>query len=824
MELLVFVVILAGILVSLLGIHLFLLKPLSRKSFEDVLKEKRELREKILGANSNATKQVKDSSNKKAKKLNKKAQPQKQKTNIVTKDSDQDSAEVESDSNSSESQMEEEINPLSYAKKVVNTSVEYVETKAFPISDTHGKKKENKQNHGKKNKQKTGILLNKTEPVLVKQEAAPEINHFEEIHPKDAVEIARLQKEEETSKQKTQPKDQRKTKNKEYPKPSPKSTVVDDIPTAASIIPTANTALVAVEHKTATTTNVPSKDKSNKKKKNELITQQLAAEVQDAANVQSLVRILANAELPRNDIQILIDFLLNKQQDTLTKDPSEWNDPSDPLQKLKKQLQEKENLLLEEQKGAAGLHAKLKELRQELNSEKTQTGAVVKSYNEELNAKRLEIQNITQQMQMVSEKFAAEKQTLSHQYIQLQTKYAQLCEKHAAAQDSAATVAQLTENMEILQRELLTKGQLLNEKLQIEEELLKTKTEYEILLRGKDELIQQRMQEIGAYENEVQQLRIVVNQKDELTKTCQQQAYDLEQLKAQVTELQTKQKHAAAAVVAAAAANTQAEETSKVEIRNLQNALDSSKTELTVCRSDLLDSKAKIAEHEQVIKDLRTREDNLQKQIEEQKAKNNELSEASKKSSNHITEVTPKVDIDQVILEEQNRTKDLLIKLLPSEIVSALPVDTSDFHSWLECTVSCIREQQESIRISSTSNNTNEMHVNYNNYPSRSSSCSANDSSRLYESNDTQSGQNDDTSNNRNGEPELDSQDDNQTLVLRNEQLQKTVDQYKTIIADTEVMLKNLESKVIEQDIHWRSVVQAKEKELNLLKSAGALQ
>lgn len=37
-------------------------------------------------------------------------------------------------------------------------------------------------------------------------------------------------------------------------------------------------------------------------------------------------------------------------------------------------------------------------------------------------------------------------------------------------------------------------------------------------------------------------------------------------------------------------------------------------------------------------------------------------------------------------------------------------------------------------------------------------------------------------------------------------------------------MLKNLESKVIEQDIHWRSVVQAKEKELTLLKTAGAMQ
>lgn len=46
----------------------------------------------------------------------------------------------------------------------------------------------------------------------------------------------------------------------------------------------------------------------------------------------------------------------------------------------------------------------------------------------------------------------------------------------------------------------------------------------------------------------------------------------------------------------------------------------------------------------------------------------------------------------------------------------------------------------------------------------------------------------------------------------------------KFSIPSQEMMLKNLESKVIEQDIHWRSVVQAKDKELNLLKSAGALQ
>lgn len=279
-------------------------------------------------------------------------------------------------------------------------------------------------------------------------------------------------KKEEEVKAKSHPKDQRKQKNKEHAKPPLiKTSAVEEIPVAPAVVTpvvAANpVAVPAAEVKSSA--NVVNKDKSNKKKKNELITQQLAAEVHDAVNVQSLVRILAKADLPRNDIQILIDFLLNKQQDTLTKDPSEWNDPSDPLQKLKKQLQEKQNQLDEEQKGAAGLHAKLKELRQELNSEKSQASAVVKGFNEELNNKKLEVQSLSQQLQLVSDKYSAEKQALTHQFQQLQAKYVQLSEKHAAAQEGVASVAQLNENMQILQRELMTKSQLLNEKLQVEE-------------------------------------------------------------------------------------------------------------------------------------------------------------------------------------------------------------------------------------------------------------------------------------------------------------------------------------------------------------------
>ncbi|XP_039435508.1 myosin-13 isoform X2 [Culex pipiens pallens] len=859
MDLSVLIVMFVATLLVLVGLYFFLMKPLAGKSYEEMQKEKLAMREKIMGTGAGAAtsaKSSKDNANKKTKKVNKNKQQQKQKAAV--KDSDQDSV-VETES--AESEFEEEINPLTYAKKKVNASVEYAETEAFALNaDGHGKKKD-KPNQGKKNnKQKGGILLNKSEPVLVKQESAQEINHFEEIHPKDALEIARQHKEEDAKKSqpkevadkarqpaaattaavkkeeevktKSHPKDQRKQKNKENAKPPlTKTSAVEEIPVVPAVVaPVVMANPVAAPAEVKSSANVVNKDKSNKKKKNELITQQLAAEVHDAVNVQSLVRILAKADLPRNDIQILIDFLLNKQQDTLTKDPSEWNDPSDPLQKLKKQLQEKQNQLDEEQKGAAGLHAKLKELRQELNSEKSQASAVVKGFNEELNNKKLEVQSLSQQLQLVSDKYSAEKQALTHQFQQLQAKYVQLSEKHAAAQEGVASVAQLNENMQILQRELMTKSQLLNEKLQVEEELLKKKTEYEMLLRSKDEALQQRAQDVAAYEAELQQLRVVATQKDELAKSCQQQSFEIDQLKSQLGELQLKQKQAAAA-------SNQVEESSKVELRNLQNALDSSKTELAGCRAELVAAKSRSGDQDQQLKELRVREEDLQKQLHEQREKNNELTAAASKiASNHVVveAPAPKVDIDKVILEEQNRTKDLLVKLLPTEIVSALPLDAANFYSWLESTVVCIQEQQqECIRTATeaaaaaaaaaasvavtttTTNSNNSTEVGHLNCNSRSS----NNNSSLYENNDA----NGNDGSNKNGAPEGDLEDQ-QVLAQRNEQLQKTVDQYKTIIADTEIMLKNLESKVIEQDIHWRSVVQAKEKELNLLKSAGAMQ
>ncbi|EAA44829.5 AGAP003043-PB [Anopheles gambiae str. PEST] len=928
------VIVLFFSLMSMLFISRFLPKG---KSFEEMLKEKREMREKILGltspsttTGSSSTKSSKESANKRTKKTHAGGGNQNQKNRNAKQQQQQhqrvEVVEKESDGNSSESPLEEEINPLTYGAKkrtgqATNLTVEYAETEAFPLSENAGgnKKKDNKQQQGgKKNKQKSagGILVNKSEPVLVKSvETVPEMNHFAEIHPKDALEIARQQKHEEDTKggKHPAPKEQRNRNKKDnQSKQSPKTAAGGGTNNAAESqqqqqqqqhhhhhqnAPAANVAHAGeskkkqheatADNNKSSTAVAAQKDKSNKKKKNELITQELAVEMADAVNVHSLVNILNKTDLPRNDIQILIDFLLNKQQDTLAKDPSEWNDPSDPLQKLKKQLQEKESALLEEQQAAAGLQAKLKELRQELNGEKMHTGAVLKGYVEELNNKKQEVQNLSQELNMLRDKLANEKQTMSMQFQQLQAKYLQLSKEHASTQDHGATIAQLNNDLQLLQQELMAKNQLLSEKLQSEEEMMKKKTEYEHILRNNDELMRQRVQELTAYENDLRQLRLELSQKDELSQTCQQQSYEIEQLKA---ELQAKQKQAHAAASAAAAAahtHSQADESNRVEIRNLQNALDSTKSKLEVYRSELVECKSLMTDYKQQANELKAKEEQLQKQLEEQRQKNDNLRtknwklvEALQDAERRRGPTTPaaandveqqqklanssaeKVDVGKVILEEQNRTKDLLVQLLqPTGVVSALPVDATDFQSWLEATVGCIKEQYEHLQQSHTTTTTtttsssstssgssgvNNASVVTNSHPEQSSgtanSNNSDSSSRLNSSSNIIANNNLNTNSsvnsslhehandgavvNKNGATggsDSGAEDDQQTMALRYEQMQKTVDQYKTIIADTENMLKNLEAKVIEQDIHWRTVVQAKDKELTLLKSAGAV-
>lgn len=85
--------------------------------------------------------------------------------------------------------------------------------------------------------------------------------------------------------------------------------------------------------------------------------------------------------------------------------------------------------------------------------------------------------------------------------------------------------------------------------------------------------------ELGNRENDIQKLNTELSRAKELEKVVQMQTYDMEQLKKQLSD-QTQQKHA--------------DESNKIEMRNLQNALDSSKKELEAQRASVTDYKVKL--------------------------------------------------------------------------------------------------------------------------------------------------------------------------------------------------------------------------------------
>lgn len=85
--------------------------------------------------------------------------------------------------------------------------------------------------------------------------------------------------------------------------------------------------------------------------------------------------------------------------------------------------------------------------------------------------------------------------------------------------------------------------------------------------------------ELTNRENEIHKLSTEIALAKELDKIVQRQTFEMEQLKKQLSDQQL---------------NNHAEESNKIEIRNLQNALDSSKNELEAQRVVVNDYKVKL--------------------------------------------------------------------------------------------------------------------------------------------------------------------------------------------------------------------------------------
>ncbi|XP_055315743.1 ribosome-binding protein 1 isoform X2 [Sitodiplosis mosellana] len=835
MELQIYLIIVAIFFISL-GSLVFVNRQLrSGKTFEEALAEKRQLTEKLYGSKKKNT----------TKKANTGKKNRDRKDSKQKKDAQQPSA-VESDGKSdSGSENDLSASPHSNDGKA---HVEFTEEEII-APDTNTIQFKRQLSTGKINPQVrkssttkspgSGILVNKSttaaKPAPPANGNIETLNHFEKIHPKDDLEIKK-QRDESVGRT-TNKKDNKKGKPaKKDSSPATPSNAVEkvanignDAVDAHLTVPLEVVAASVVAAPKESPKNTANKEKVNKKKRNDaILIQQLvdagvASSTSEAVNVNAIIQQLGRVELTRNEIQILIDFLLNKQQDTGSVIHSDWSD--DPIHKLRNQLEEKDRLLAEEQKAMLAIQTKLRELRTELNAERAQASHLRNAHVEEMNALKSELSQAQQDRQLVVERTNHEKQALNKQLQLLQQKLFQ--EQNTQSQESTQQLQQLTDAHAQLSAELLNKNNIIQDMqekfLQIRDEHLSKVNESE---QKYQELVHKNEQEIAYLNGEVLRLRNECQRKDELEKLYAMKTYEFEQLESRLNE-QNKQ-------------SNQIEDSSKVEIRNLQNALDSTKTELTLSRNELADSSKRIGDLNSQLSDLKStyeaenstvvqkyakqieelngtiqtyrttisekeaklnelqsklentavdqREQELFKQITDYKEKNNTANASL--SPSKITAPAP--SNNNVELEHISRTKQVFERLFPN-----VPSSNVDYDAWLANVSSHIEQLQQQQQQSQQNHLKKRAAVASNNHQN------GDDEDSDSEENVTGNGTHHHEQDNGKLSP-------SEELILQNAHL-------KSIVAETSEILTSLEKKACLQDAYWRGVVQLKDNEIRSL-------
>lgn len=521
-------IVIACVFLASLGSLLFINKFLRRKTFEEIVAEKKALTEKIYGKDKASFKKPKKQSLKKELKREKK---QRQREQVTTTEQE------DSDVHSEQASVEDEPQGLSKTHVEFEPDPEVVtynnQTISRRSSNAEKENINNKQNKGKKDKKvvaKSGILINKndqnikdtTAAVVAAEVVSVPSNHFDVKTPKDAVELKKVEKKEEKQNK----------KDKNVKKSDSKTSVENNVqPAAAEVIaaPVIIKEVKQLEEKARQSSpkNTQQKNKQQNKKQKDLKEAVVGLEKlseSDTVGVSLLMNLFRRAELNRSEIQILIDYLLNRQQD-MPSTHSEWSD--DICQKLKRQLEEKEKLLAEEQEASIGIQAKLRELRSEINTERATMSSTIKSYVEKIQAKEQDIALLEQKIKTLNDNLALERQ-------QFQAKL--MHEKQSGAQELVAQIQMMQNDIALKDKHIADLTCMVNASRQAVEES-----------QQKNEIIQ----------NQAQQIRTLEQQRDELEQISNNRIFELEKTKQLESELNDAQ----------------------VEMRNLQNALESARSE-----------------------------------------------------------------------------------------------------------------------------------------------------------------------------------------------------------------------------------------------------
>lgn len=550
MDLHILIVISCVFLASLFSL-LFINKFFRRKTFEEIVAEKKALTEKIYGKERTAFKKPKKHNMKKELKREKKLRQRTTNAELEDSDGHSEQLSVEDDVPHGflKSPPELEKVPAHHSQEdVVAITLKQstsVDKEAVASKQTKGKKEKkvpgvNKNNSLAPNKNDNPNVLTTTtkeEKIFAEILSA---NNSEVKGPKEFSEFKKSEKKEEKLTLIQANKKERNGKKAEIrEKLNEKASVgVESIPAS---IETALTAAVAKELKQLDekgrqgSPKVSQQKSKPQHKKQKEVKDTNALDIfsdMDTVSVSLLMNLFRRAELNRSEIQILIDYLLNRQQD-MPSSHSEWSD--DVCQKLKRQLKEIEKALAEEQEASIGIQAKLRELRQEINTERVNMNVTVKSYIEKIQAKDQDISILEQKIKTLNDNLTLERQQFQAKLIH---------EKQAGSQDLLA-------QMQIMQNELSHKDKCI--------------AELTCIVNASRQAVEESQQKNDIIQSQAQQLRALEQQRDDLEQVSNNRIFEIE--KAKQTESEFNE--------------------AKLELCNMQNALESSKAENAQIRLDI---------------------------------------------------------------------------------------------------------------------------------------------------------------------------------------------------------------------------------------------
>ncbi|KAK3576275.1 hypothetical protein CHS0354_036010 [Potamilus streckersoni] len=135
----------------------------------------------------------------------------------------------------------------------------------------------------------------------------------------------------------------------------------------------------------------------------------------DAVDNSKLISSVKTAALSDIEVQTLLNILHTKQDSSSTAPADVWNRKSqkgDPVALLRKQLEEKERALQEEQQLAMSASTKLKEVQKDLAQEKSRFTGIEKNYKDKIDYQAQEIQALLSRMQQTHEQHMTESSQL----------------------------------------------------------------------------------------------------------------------------------------------------------------------------------------------------------------------------------------------------------------------------------------------------------------------------------------------------------------------------------------------------------------------------